>query len=83
MIKCTIVGVTHVGGDMFKYIPQADAIFMKVSHDPLLQIIFISYLSILILWLSFKTCARVKIIVQSRTRKNKLVLEYIYWHCPT
>lgn len=24
-----IPGVTHVGGDMFKYIPQADAIFMK------------------------------------------------------
>lgn len=23
-------GVTHVGGDMFKYIPTADAIFMKV-----------------------------------------------------
>ena len=25
-------GVTHVGGDMFKSIPSADAIFMKVSH---------------------------------------------------
>ncbi|RZB82975.1 Caffeic acid 3-O-methyltransferase isoform B [Glycine soja] len=24
--------VTHVGGDMFKFIPQGDAIFMKVSH---------------------------------------------------
>lgn len=26
-----VVGVTHVGGDMFESIPAADAIFMKVN----------------------------------------------------
>lgn len=26
-------GVTHVGGDMFKSIPGADAIFMKVFYQ--------------------------------------------------
>lgn len=32
-----IAGVTHVGGDMFKSIPHADAIFMKVSHSMILS----------------------------------------------
>jgi len=58
---------------MFKCIPQADAIFMKVRHDPFPKILlFVYYLPILIDCLSAKTCASVKIkIVQSRVGKNK------------
>lgn len=33
LLDCWVcVGVTHVGGDMFKSIPNGDAIFMKVHN---------------------------------------------------
>lgn len=37
--SCMLVsfsGVSHVGGDMFNFVPKGDAIFMKViSHKPI------------------------------------------------
>lgn len=30
---CLILGVTHMGGDMFQSVPSGDAIFMKVSGN--------------------------------------------------
>lgn len=50
-----LIGVEHVGGDMFASIPKADAVFMKVHFINLVQYFLAFFLYVGVLSFNFDT----------------------------